>query len=138
MHKCYAMQILKTKKAKTMKKNGHKKQRVHLPKLQQDPNAWEDPSEFQPERFLTSHKHVDIRGQNFELIPFGSGRRICSGISFALQVTQLTLATLLHNFKIASPSNEPVDMTEKVGLTNQKATPLEVHLTPRLHAQVYA
>ena len=57
------------------------------------------------------------------------------GISVALQVTQLTLATLLHNFKIASPSNEPVDMTEKVGLTNQKATPLVVHLTPRLHAQ---
>ncbi|KAM3688755.1 hypothetical protein ACJW31_10G174900 [Castanea mollissima] len=111
---------------------------VNLPKLQRDPNVWEDPSEFQPERFLTTHKHVDIRGQNFELIPFGSGRRMCPGISFALQVTQLTLATLLHNFEIASPSDEPVDMTEKVGLTNQKATPLEVHLTPRLLAQVYA
>ena len=42
------------------------------------------------------------------------------GISVALQVTQLTLATLLHNFEIASPSNEPVDMTKKVKLTNQK------------------
>ncbi|XP_065632997.1 cytochrome P450 CYP82D47-like [Quercus suber] len=111
---------------------------VNLPKLQRDPNVWENPSKFQPERFLTTHKHVDIRGNNFELIPFGSGRRMCPGISFALQVTQLTLATLLHNFEIASPLNKPVDMTEKVGLTNQKATPLEVHLTPRLHAQVYA
>ena len=66
---------------------------VNLPKLQRDPNVWENPSEFQPERFLTTHKHVDIRGNNFELIPFGSGRRMCPGISFALQVTQLTLAT---------------------------------------------
>ena len=60
------------------------------------------------------------------------------GISFALQVMQLTLATLLHAFEISSPSDEPMDMTEKGGLTNQKATPLEVYLTPRLHAQVYA
>ena len=99
---------------------------------------WVDPSEFQPERFITTHKGVDVRGQNFELIPFGSGRRMCPGISFALQVTQLTLATLLHAFEISSPSNEPVDMTENGGLTNPKATPLEVYLTPRLHAQVYA
>ena len=111
---------------------------VNLPKLQQDPNVWENPSEFQLERFLTTHKHVDIRGNNFEWLPFGSGRRMCPGLSFSLQVTQLTLANLLHNFEIASPLNKPVDMTEKVRLTNQKATPLEVHLTPRLHAQVYA
>ncbi|XP_075651134.1 strychnine-10-hydroxylase-like [Castanea sativa] len=111
---------------------------VNLPKLHRDPNVWVDPNEFRPERFLTTHKDVDVRGQNFELIPFGSGRRMCPGISFALQVTQLTLATLLHAFEISSPSDEPVDMTEKGGLTNQKATPLDVYLTPRLHAQIYA
>ncbi|XP_065620630.1 xanthotoxin 5-hydroxylase CYP82C4-like [Quercus suber] len=111
---------------------------VDLSKLHRDPNVWVDPSEFRPERFLTTHKHVDVRGQNFEFIPFGSGRRMCPGISFALQVMQLTLATLLHAFEISSPSDELVDMTEKGGLTNQKATPLEVYLTPRLHAQAYA
>jgi hypothetical protein len=63
---------------------------------------------------------------------------MCPGISFALQITQLTVATLLHAFKIATPSDEPVDMTEKVGLANLKATPLEVHLTPRLAPQAYA
>ena len=79
-----------------------------------------------------------LGGQNFEYIPFGSGKRMCLGISFALQVMQLTLATLLHAFEIATPANEPVDMTEKAGQTNFKATPLEVHLTPRLNVQVYA
>ncbi|KAL4634618.1 hypothetical protein ACB092_04G212800 [Castanea dentata] len=111
---------------------------VNVPKLHQDPRVWVDPTEFRPERFLTAHKDVDVKGQHFELIPFGSGRRMCPGISFALQVTQLTLATLLHAFEIATPSDEPVDMTEKGGLTNLKATPLEVNLTPRLEAQVYA
>ncbi|KAF2289788.1 hypothetical protein GH714_038628 [Hevea brasiliensis] len=42
-----------------------------------DPDTWEDPLSFKPERFLGSD--VDYRGQNFELLPFGSGRRICVG-----------------------------------------------------------
>uniref|UniRef100_A0A2N9I0Z8 Cytochrome P450 n=1 Tax=Fagus sylvatica TaxID=28930 RepID=A0A2N9I0Z8_FAGSY len=111
---------------------------VNLPKLHRDPHVWSNPSEFKPERFLTSHKDVDVRGQQFEFIPFGSGRRVCPGISFAVQVMQLTLATLLHAFEISTPSDEPVDMTEKGGQTNLKATPLEVHLTPRLPVQLYA
>ena len=86
---------------------------VNLPKLHHDPHVWVDPTEFRPERFLTTHKGVDIRGQHFELIPFGSGRRMCPGISFALQVTQLTLATLLHAFEITNPSDEPVDMIDR-------------------------
>ena len=108
---------------------------VNVPKLHRDPSVWVNPTEFRPERFLTTHKDVDVKGQHFELIPFGSGRRMCPGISFALQVTLLTLATLLHSFEIATPSNEPVDMTEKVGLTNLKDTPFEVSLTPCLAAQ---
>ena len=73
---------------------------VNASKLQRDPNVWEDPNKFKPEKFLTTHKGVDVRGQNFELIPFGSSRRMCHEISFALQITQLTLATLLHAFEM--------------------------------------
>ncbi|XP_050267317.1 cytochrome P450 CYP82D47-like [Quercus robur] len=110
---------------------------VNVSKLHRDPDVWSNPNEFQPERFLTTHKDVDVRGQHFEYLPFGSGRRVCPGISFALQVIQLTLATLLHAFEISTPLNEPVDMSEEAGQTNLKVTPLEVHVTPRLPAQVY-
>ncbi|XP_077233565.1 xanthotoxin 5-hydroxylase CYP82C4-like [Tasmannia lanceolata] len=106
-------------------------------KIQQDPRVWSDPSEFRPERFLTSHVGVDVRGQHFDLIPFGSGRRSCPGISFALQIVQLTLARLLHSFNIGTPSNMAVDMTEGLGLTLPKVTPLEVLLTPRLPLKLY-
>ncbi|XWS21116.1 hypothetical protein CRYUN_Cryun30bG0027800 [Craigia yunnanensis] len=105
--------------------------------IHRDPHVWSNPSEFRPERFLTTHKDVDVRGQNFELIPFGSGRRMCPGVSFALQILQLTLANVLHWFEFATPSDEPVDMREAAGLTSPKATPLEVHITPRLPAFLY-
>ncbi|KAE9586777.1 putative cytochrome P450 [Lupinus albus] len=110
---------------------------VNIWKIQRDPSIWKDPSAFIPERFLTTHDAIDVKGQNFELIPFGSGRRSCPGMSFALQVLHLTLARLLHAFEIATPSNQPVDMTESPGLTIPKATPLQVILTPRLPLQLY-
>ncbi|KAL9348750.1 hypothetical protein Peur_060116 [Populus x canadensis] len=110
---------------------------VNVWKIQRDPRVWTNPSAFLPERFLTSHGDVDVRGQQFELIPFGSGRRSCPGVSFALQVLHLTLARLLHSFELATPMDQPVDLTESSGLTIPKATPLEVILTPRLPPKLY-
>lgn len=110
---------------------------VNLWKLQRDPRIWSRASEFQPERFLTDHVHVDVRGHSFEYIPFGSGRRMCPGVSFGLQVVQLILARLLHAFKLERVSGSEVDMSESPGLTMPRATPLEVVLTPRLPATCY-
>ncbi|KAL5704802.1 hypothetical protein ACHQM5_023176 [Ranunculus cassubicifolius] len=105
--------------------------KTNISKIQ---HIWSNPNEFQPERFLTTQENVDVRGNHFELIPFGSGRRSCPGISFALQVVHLILARLLQGFDFKTPANAPVDMTESAGLTNLKATPLEVlcsnHPTP--------
>ena len=106
-------------------------------KIQRDPSVWEEPSKFQPERFLTRHKDIDVKGQNFELLPFSSGRRMCPGVSFALQVMQFTLASLLQGFNFATPSNKPVDMGEGLGLTMEKSQPFEVLVTPRLSAAFY-
>ncbi|KAH1252414.1 Cytochrome P450 82A1 [Glycine max] len=56
-----------------------------------DPRIWSNPLEFQPERFLSTHKDMDVKGQDFELLSFGGGRRSCPGISFGLQMTHLAL-----------------------------------------------
>ncbi|XP_071904346.1 strychnine-10-hydroxylase-like isoform X2 [Coffea arabica] len=111
---------------------------LNIRKIQRDPNVWhDDPLEFRPERFLTTHKPIDAKGYHFELIPFGGGRRICPGINFGLQILHLVLPNLLHAFELSTPSNEPVDMTESAGLSNMKATPLQLLVAPRLPHHLY-
>ncbi|MED6218269.1 hypothetical protein PIB30_025191 [Stylosanthes scabra] len=110
---------------------------TNLCKIHTDPSIWSDPLDFKPERFLTTHKNVDVRGNNFELIPFGSGRRICVGLSFAIPMLHLTLATFLQCFEISKPSDEPIDMSEVFGLTTTKINPLDVLIKPRLSSRLY-
>ena len=110
---------------------------VNLWKIQRDPAIWVDPSEFRPERFLTTHKDFDVKGRHLGLIPFGAGRRLCPGIVFGVQMLHLVLARLLHGFGLSTPGTGPVDMTESAGLTNMKATPLEVLIAPRLASNLY-
>lgn len=110
---------------------------VNLWKIQTDPRIWEDPFAFKPERFLGEHKNIDVKGQHFEVIPFGAGRRQCAGIHLGLQMTQLALAGLLQSFEISTPSNEPVDMTATFGLSHSKTLPLEVLVKPRLPPSLY-
>ncbi|CAN4122759.1 unnamed protein product [Withania somnifera] len=110
---------------------------VNLWKIHHDPNIWPNPNDFKPERFLTAHKDVDVRGNHFELLPFGSGRRMCPGISLALQVLPFVIAVLLQGFDMKRPLDEPIDMSESFGLTVIKASPLEVLLAPRLAPLFY-
>lgn len=110
---------------------------ANLWKIHRDPSVWPNPDQFEPDRFLTTHKHIDTKGHHFELLPFGSGRRSCPGIFLALQFVQFTLATLIHGFEFKTMSDEPIDMTESIGLTNSKVTPLEVVVTPLLPSDLY-
>lgn len=89
-----------------------------------DPNLWENAEEFVPERFENSS--IDIKGHHFELIPFGSGRRICPGMNLAL-----VMVPLVHCFDWQLPNGMPPsekDMKEKYGFTLPRATHL--HATP--------
>ncbi|XP_065855143.1 iridoid oxidase-like [Euphorbia lathyris] len=88
-----------------------------------DAEVWEDPLSFNPERFLGSN--IDYRGQNFELIPFGSGRRICVGMGLAHRVLHLIVGSLLHCFDWEFHPDAIIDMKEKLGITVKKLIPLK-------------
>lgn len=86
-------------------------------KIQRDPRVWSEPSKFKPERFLSGHNynHMDVKGQHFELSPFGYGRRACPGPGISLLMTQLVLARLIHSFELRTRCDELVDMTADLG-----------------------
>uniref|UniRef100_A0A2P2J2F3 Cytochrome P450 n=1 Tax=Rhizophora mucronata TaxID=61149 RepID=A0A2P2J2F3_RHIMU len=92
-----------------------------------DPDAWEDPSSFKPERFIRST--IDFKGQHHELIPFGSGRRMCAGLSLAHRTLHIILGSLLHEFNWElDPGIDPatMDMKDRLGVTTRKFEPLLV------------
>ncbi|XP_050384352.1 cytochrome P450 93A3-like [Argentina anserina] len=100
---------------------------VNVWAVNRDPGHWEKPLEFEPERFTRKEgngkSQLDVRGQNFHLLPFGSGRRGCPGTSLALQVVQTTLAAMIQCFEWKVP-NGTVDMEEGLGITLPRAHPL--------------
>ncbi|XWS70092.1 hypothetical protein CRYUN_Cryun03dG0019500 [Craigia yunnanensis] len=103
-----------------------------------DPLVWEEPEEFRPERFLG--KKIDMKGQNFELLPFGSGRRMCPGYSLGLKMIQSSLANLLHGFNWKLPDNtnpENLSMEEVYGLATPRKFPLVAVVESRLPLHQY-
>ncbi|KAL3637938.1 cytochrome P450 [Castilleja foliolosa] len=115
---------------------------VNVWAIARDPNVWSDPLEFKPERFLAGGErpNADIRGNDFEVIPFGAGRRICAGMSLGIRMVQLLTATLIHAFDFELANGklaETLNMEEAYGLTLQRAEPLVVNPKPRLAARVY-
>ncbi|CAI0406738.1 unnamed protein product [Linum tenue] len=109
---------------------------VNIWSLGRDPSHWKDPEEFSPERFMGTewsgkkkNNMLDVRGQHFHLLPFGSGRRSCPGASLALRFVPATLAAMIQCFDWTAVGDGGgggrVDMEEGgAGLTLSRARPL--------------
>ncbi|XP_030524726.1 flavonoid 3'-monooxygenase CYP75B137-like [Rhodamnia argentea] len=97
--------------------------------IHRDPSIWSDPQEFDPDRFL--HGEVGFNGQDFNYLPFGSGRRTCVGILMAERTVLYSLATFLHSFDWKLPEGEKMDLTEQFGIVMKKKKPLMAVPSPR-------
>ncbi|KAL6224270.1 hypothetical protein ACLB2K_003125 [Fragaria x ananassa] len=101
-------------------------------------SVWEAPEEFKPERFLGNT--IDVKGHNFELLPFGSGRRMCPGYSLGLKLIRSSIANMLHGFNWKLPEKmkpEDLSMDEVYGLATPRKFPLVAVVEPRLPLHLY-
>lgn len=92
-----------------------------------NPESWENPMEFNPERF--ANDEIDFKGQDFKFLPFGGGRRGCPGYSFGLATVQISLARLLFHFDWSLPNgigNGDLDLSETFGLAIRKKVALKL------------
>ncbi|XP_038700020.1 cytochrome P450 81Q32-like [Tripterygium wilfordii] len=87
--------------------------------IQRDPNLWNDPLSFKPERFESGES------ESYKFLPFGLGRRACPGAITAQRVVGLTLGTLIQCFEWERVSEEEVDITEISANFMHKAISLE-------------
>ncbi|XP_051133468.1 6,7,8-trihydroxycoumarin synthase-like [Andrographis paniculata] len=100
--------------------------------IARDPENWDNAEEFLPERFMNTD--IDVRGKDFRMLPFGSGRRICPGSFMASSTLELVLANLVYAFDWELPEGvrpQDVDTDSLPGITMSKKEPLCV--VPRPH-----
>lgn len=101
-------------------------------------SVYPNPHKFYPDRFLPggSNAGLDYQGQSFELLPFGSGRRICAGLPVASLMVQSAVANLMHAFTWTP--QEGMDLQEGLGAASlSKAVPLKAYAKARLAPHLY-
>ncbi|PIA25955.1 hypothetical protein AQUCO_10200017v1 [Aquilegia coerulea] len=104
---------------------------VNVWAIHRDPECWENPLEFKPERFLNTGNDFDFKSTNFSYMPFGYGRRKCIGIPMAERMVPYLLASMLHSFDWKLPDATKLDLSETLGLELTKTIPLVAIPTPR-------
>ncbi|CAI5965622.1 unnamed protein product [Closterium sp. NIES-64] len=102
--------------------------------LAHDPTVWTNPDEFDPSRFL-GPSAPDVTGQDFSVLPFGSGRRGCVGMNLGMDLSARMLANFIYRFSLKLPEDViksgGVDLREEFSLTVALAKPLRLVLLER-------
>ncbi|QCD98814.1 cytochrome P450 [Vigna unguiculata] len=102
--------------------------------IARDPENWEKAEEFCPERFVGSE--MELKGKEFEALPFGSGRRMCPAKHMGMVNVELALANLVHTFDWevgpGSDREEMLDTEVKPGITMHKKSDLYVVAKKRI------
>ncbi|CAF2055029.1 unnamed protein product [Brassica napus] len=102
--------------------------------VMRDPDSWEEPDEFQPERFMVSPSKgkEEMREQlALNYLPFGSGRRGCPGTNLGYIFIGVAVGTMVQCFEWSVNGNN-VNMEETGDLTLRMAHPLKCTLVARV------
>ncbi|XP_018357138.1 PREDICTED: probable cytochrome P450 304a1 [Trachymyrmex septentrionalis] len=83
---------------------------TNLAAIHHDPDLWGDPKIFRPERFLKEDGQL---AKDFTL-PFGFGRRLCAGETYARYNMFETVVLLVQNFNFFFIEGEPSSLENKL------------------------
>jgi cytochrome P450 len=93
--------------------------------MHRDPELWEDPLTFDPDRFSPQRSKGRSRWQ---YLPFGGGPRSCIGDHFAMLEATLALATIVRQARITSLDD---DFPLATPFTVVAAAPIRARVHPR-------
>lgn len=82
-----------------------------------DDSVFSQPELFQPDRFLD--KNGKFSPKLDKSLPFGAGKRLCAGETFARNVMFLIVAAILQNFNIAMPKGAKIPMKPFTGFLHR-------------------
>ncbi len=111
---------------------------VNVFAIHRHPSTFENPLDFNPERFVGSD--IDVKGTDFQLLPFGSRKRMCPRLNYGLLFVQIELIRLLHSFTWTLPRGEnsqDIDMGEIFNVTTPKEIPSQVVARAKLPLHLY-
>jgi cytochrome P450 len=93
--------------------------------MHRDPELWDDPLVFDPDRFS---KERSAGRSRWQYLPFGGVRRSCVGDHFAMLEATLALATIVRQVEIRSLDD---DFPVATPFTLVAAAPIRAQVQPR-------
>ncbi|KAJ6345512.1 hypothetical protein OIU78_008215 [Salix suchowensis] len=108
--------------------------------IMRDPEIWDNPNDFIPERFLTGVDNA--REKNLQVyVPFGGGRRMCPGVNMTSSLINCSVTAMVQCFdwKVLGgdgPDGLKVNMDTKPGVVKSMDRPFMA--IPVLHSNLFS
>ena len=99
---------------------------INYNELHIDPRYWENPLQFNPDRFASSKSIT-----NYTYMPFSAGNRSCIGKSFAMLEAKVIVSKIIHQFNVINPQPDVKDFPVTTKIVSKPRDGIFIKLLPR-------
>jgi cytochrome P450 len=110
---------------------------INLYAINNDKHVWANPEEWNPERVLGDER-VDMGFKDYRILSFGAGKRMCPGVSQAMNIVSMCIAIMVQHFKWELPPGSMNHAVNTTLITNQMQHPLKAVAIPRISSRLSA